>query len=248
MVIRFHAVQALLGLVTLCTPCAASMVTINWELEVNRKFDYTGQLDTAFVSFTGTGTVTFDNIVTSVTDYGQSTATVFGGFSSGIYGALPLAPLVGANPFDGGRTTVLSWVSASVNDWRDDFITVVSQSANITSLSPDGGQTWRYGFVINAMGNKPSMGGTGAADYAFTPELLLAWYTDFAANSVKGQGYFVASSTLYDSIEERAIGGGTWSGYATITGITTVPEPATGLSIIGGLVAFASLRLVRRKL
>jgi hypothetical protein len=197
---------------------------------------------------TGVVSITFENTVTSAIDYGQTSITNFGGVN-GTSWVSPITYLVGTDPYGGGITnTDISYTFPNVSDYPTTFLEEAASQANVYSLSNDNTKFWAYHIEIRARRDTPSRGGTGDADYFFTPESLLSFYNDF--NTSGAEANFNESYQLYDDTTGKSFGGYSWSGTATIASVVEnapVPIPTSILLFGSGIASMLGTKLKRKK-
>jgi hypothetical protein len=175
----------------------ANLITVEWNVNVTKKYDYTAKAyDPSFVPFTGLASTTFNNVVTSTSDYGTTTITTFGG-QLGTNWVSPITQFIGPDPYGGGLRSPQGSVTFFDNsDFANTFIEDAAFKAYAYSPNIDGTKFWAYDTEIRAMRYTPYRGGTGVADYGATPNSLIAFYRDFA---VSGQSaYFYENYVLFD--------------------------------------------------
>lgn len=226
----------------------ASLLTVEWEVEVNSQYNYLNGKYDDFEKITTFASISFDNIISHVNDYGTTTITTFGGFY-GTSWTTPMIDRIGIDPFGLGLNTPrpTSYTFPNVSDYSSVFIEEAASQKNIYSPSNDGNQFWSYHVELRAERRSNSMGGTGTADYAFTPQSLLQFYKEFQNSN--STAYFNESYQLFDSQLGKSFGGYSWTGNARITNIIedTVSVNAPSLIFIFISVFASFFVFCRRK-
>lgn len=229
------------ALASLCTSVAEAQVVTTWDLSVTQRYNYASGSYDAFTPITGTLVISFPNFVASATDYGTSTITRFGGLLDTTF-ASPVTSLVGVSPY-GAPSTSTSYTFPNVSDFGSSFLEEFAAQANTYNRDAATSRSWSYHIELRATIRSASRGGTGAADYAFTPTTVLEWLNAFQAGG--GEANFSEYFSWYDEPATSYLGGYSWSGTATLRSVASaIPEPA-GVAAALGLAALGVV-LVRR--
>jgi hypothetical protein len=214
----------------------ATPLTMEWDVRLYGQYNYvTGSYESPLRP-TGLVSLTFDNSVSSAIDYGTTTITTFGGLYGGTSWTSPWTSLIGSDPYGTGLSVpYVSYAFPNVSDYVSTFIEQAAWQGNV--YSPSGDRFWAYHIELRATRRTSSRGGSGSADYAFTPEALLAF-----VNGIGGPAdeiLFNESYQLYDGATRTYLDGYSWSGTATLARVidasTAVPEPSTPALIFGGV-------------
>lgn len=222
--------------------CAAQAtpVTVKVAVNVASYFDYPTRTYMSMPSVSGIVSFTFDADQVSVTDYGTTTISTFGGtmgtaWSSPLTAHIPSDPATGAyGPFYN------SYVFPNVSDYPSTFIEEGAAQAN--TYRSNGVDYAAYHIELRATRRSAPRAGDGSADYAFDRSTLLDFYRSFA---LSGESvYFNESYENYTFVAGTAVysDGKSWSDYSArvidvIDHAASVPEPSTALLLIPGLIA-----------
>jgi hypothetical protein len=228
----------------------ATPVTVQLQLDVTSVYDYPSQSYIAFQPISGILSFTFDIDQRSITDYGTTTITKFGGnmgttWSSPVTSFLPLDPYSGAY---GGFYN--SYTFPNVSDYSSTFIEEAASQANTYQIVNN--QYSYYHIEVRATRHSPPQTADGASDYAFTRQGLLDFYRSFQESSEPV--YFNESYAVYtlDNGATLYSDGKSWSTYDArvinvIDHAAAVPEPSTALLLaVGGLPLLVSTLSRRR--
>jgi len=220
----------------------ASPVTVKVEVNVAKYFDYPTRTYMSMQPVSGIVSFTFDADQISVTDYGVTSITTFGG----VMGTAWLSPLTSHIPKDPASgaygSFYNSYVFPHVSDYTSTFLEEGAAQAN--TYSSNGSDYAAYHIELRATRRSSPRAGDGSSDYAFDRTALLNFYRSFAASgesvyfNESYQNYkFVAGSAVYSD-------GKSWEDYSgrvigVIDHAASVPEPSTAVLLVPGLIALA---------
>ncbi len=222
----------------------ASLVTVEFNVNINSAYDYPTGSYVSIAPIFGTGSFTFNIDDRSVIDYGTTTVTTFGGVMGTTWNS-PVTALIPNDPYSGAYGPFYnSYTFPNVSDYPSDFIEQGASQANTYKVA--GNENAYYHIELRATKRSAPRNGDGTSDYAFSGEGLLDFYRSFVVSG--DDVYFNESYAIY-TVQDGAVNyseGRSWDSYtATITNVidqAAVPEPSTVYLILLGLMAAALLR------
>jgi len=214
-----HRLKALTVSTLSCLACAtgfADTVRTVWHVPNLAQYDYaTGQYVTPTVPTAFDVTVDFPLVVSRVVDYGTTTITDFGTLGETSFSS-PLTQYIGADPYGSGLTGQVPYTFPNVSDYTSTFFEEFAAQSNAYSYSSSENRHWSYHIEIRARRYSSSLGGTGAADYAFTPQLLTEFLADVEANPTAYQFIFNESWEQFDRTTMQSLAGVSWASYNNV--------------------------------
>lgn len=202
----------------------ASTVTTAWNVNLRSQHDYVlGHTVPITVPSSFDVTITYPNLIDHSIDHGTTTITYFGWVGDTQIDS-PLVAFVGSNPYGPDVTGNEAYTFPNVSDYESTFIEQFA--AQGSEYSPSGPDFWTYYVGMHARRDTPSQGGTGNADYAFSPSSLLNFLSDVQENPSNYQISFTEYWQIYDGDTDIYLDGQLWDGQATLVSVS-IPIPAS---------------------
>ncbi|MEH6711673.1 MAG: hypothetical protein V7733_10695 [Paraglaciecola polaris] len=239
----------LLGLSFLFTSFQSigSLVTLNWDVNVNYQYNYVTGVYDDFTPLTRVATATFENTITSSTDSGRTSINQYGDVDGLIYNS-PMGEFVSAGRYGADLSLPTSaYAFSDVSDYSSVFFEEVAVSYYVYAYDPILKRSWSYFSQIRLDIRTAPQSGTGVDDYFLTEKGHIDFYHYALDNNLEAN-YFEYFSE-YDSLTSTYLDGYSWSGKAMLSSVSTdtifVSEPNT----FGFICAFICLLpLIRLKL
>lgn len=209
----------------------ASLINTTWRIDSLYQYNYLeGKYETPTVPTEFELTISFENAVTSSTDYGKTSITNLGEFGGTKFSS-PLTQFVGTDPFGNGIQE-RGYTFPNVSDYSSTFFEELAFQSN--TLSSRESDWWTYRIDIRARRYTESRGGTGNADYFFTPDTVNEFLNEILIAPESFNFIFTESWELYDGATGKYLDGFVWSSYdqnVTLLEVSNssvnVTEPAT---------------------
>ena len=218
--------------------------SFGWDINVNSQYNYVSGSYDQFTPQIKKATTTFENTITSSTDYGQTSINQYGDVQGLTY-SIPMRDLVSLVKYGANLDSPLSaYAFSDVSDYSSVFFEEAAISYYVYGYDSVLQRSWSYFSQIRLDIRTSPRSGTGADDYFLTEQGHLDFYQYALDNNLEAN-YFEYFQE-YDSLSSTYLDGFSWDGKATLTSILSNSVQVSEPSNFSLLCFFAFLLIVIR--